>query len=138
MKNYFTIAELSRSATAVAKGIKNVPPTVKEMDALMTLITECLNPIRERYGHPIRVTSGFRCEALNRAVGGVASSQHLKGEAADLQGATDDETARIFECARDLGVYDQLLFEHGKGKRWVHISHKASGDRHIINGNYEV
>ena len=138
MKNYFTITELCKSATATAKGIRNTPTSTREFDAMVVLITECLNPIRERYGHPIRVTSGYRCETLNRIVGGVASSQHVKGEAADLQGATDDETARIFECARDLGVFDQLLFEHSKGKRWVHISHKASGDRHIINGNYEV
>ena len=137
MKNYFTLREMTASATATAKGIRNIPD-LDVCDNLLTLITECLNPIREAYGHPIRVSSGYRCEALNRTVGGVITSQHIKGQAADLVGIDDTETAEIFKIAERLGVYDQLLFEKSGCKRWVHISHKKSGDRKIKNANYEV
>lgn len=123
MDNYFTISELCASETARAKGIDNTP-TKQITDNLHLLITECLNPIREAYGKPIKVTSGYRCAELNKAVGGKSTSQHLKGYAVDIVGKTDGETKRIFDIAKALWNFDQLLFEYNtRGSKWVHISY---------------
>lgn len=80
---YFTITELTKSATATKQGIDNTPSA--EVTANLTaLVDKVLDPLREIYGKPIYVSSGYRCPKLNKAVGGVSNSQHLKGEAADL------------------------------------------------------
>ena len=107
--------------------------------------SEFIDKIREKYGKPITVTSGYRCPELNRAVGGAVNpdgtpkSQHCKGEAADLIGENKAETKKIFDIAKELGNYDQLLFETNKGGSvWVHISYKASGNRKIINENFRA
>lgn len=139
MKTYFSITELTHSDTANMFGINNTPS--KEIaDKLHVLITECLDPIREKCGFPITVTSGYRCEKLNKKVGGVSNSQHVKGEAADLIGKNDEQTRKIFEVAKSLGNFDQLLFEKNvsSGKKWVHISYKKTGNRKQCIDNYNV
>ena len=116
----FTLQELVASDTATRMGIDNSPDEEVEKK-LRLLATTILQPLRDKYGKPITVTSGYRCTALNKAVGGVATSQHLKGEAADL--VTDDVKA-LFNLAKQM-VEDgqievgQLIDEYG---RWVHIS----------------
>ena len=138
MKTYFTISELTHSAKAQEHGINNTPS--KEItDKLHILITECLDPIREACEFPVVVTSGYRCEALNKIVGGQANSQHLKGEAADLVGKNESQTRVIFSMAKALGNFDQLLYEHDiKGNKWVHISYKRTGNRRQCIDNYTV
>lgn len=134
--NYFTIKELSRSSTAEKLGIDNTP--TPEIRAKLNTLISVLDKIREQYGKPIFVTSGYRCPELNKAVGGVNSSQHVKGEAADLVGRNDDETRKIFETAKAFGQFDQLLYEkNSKGDIWVHISYKASGNRTMCIDNYK-
>ena len=134
--SYFTIKELSRSSTAEKLGIDNTP--TPEIRAKLNTLISALDKIREQYGKPIIVTSGYRCPELNRAVGGVKSSQHVKGEAADLVGRNDNETRKIFETAKALGNFDQLLYEkNSKGSIWVHISYKASGNRTMCIDNYK-
>ena len=134
--SYFTIKELSRSSTAEKLGIDNTPPP--EICAKLNTLISALDKIREQYGKPIIVTSGYRCPELNKAVGGVNSSQHVKGEAADLVGRNDNETRKIFETAKALGNFDQLLYEkNSKGSIWVHISYKASGNRTMCIDNYK-
>ncbi len=140
-RNYFTIAELTRSSTATAKGIDNTPTAAVRAN-LEALISNLLNPIREKYGNPIVVTSGYRCAALNKAVGGVADSQHLTGNAADLVGehGTAEEVKAIFRAALSVGGYDQLIIEHKGATRWVHVSWSASRRRGQLlcyrNGTY--
>ena len=103
MSNYFSLEELTASFTASKFGIDNTPP--KEVaDKLQILISECLNKIREAYGKPIIVTSGYRCAELNKKVGGKPTSQHLRGEAVDIVGANNEETRKIFEVAKRLGM----------------------------------
>ena len=134
--SYFTIKELSRSSTAEKLGIDNTP--TPEIRAKLNILISALDKTREQYGKPIFVTSGYRCPELNKAVGGVNSSQHVKGEAADLVGRNDDETRKIFETAKALGNFDQLLYEkNSKGSIWVHISYKASGNRTMCIDNYK-
>lgn len=137
-KNYFTISELTDSFTAKQLFIDNTPDK-ETTDKLHLLITECLNPIREACGFPITVTSGFRCAKLNAKVGGKPTSQHLKGEAADLVGKNESQTRVIFSMAKALGNFDQLLYEHDKkGNKWVHISYKKSGNRKQCIDNYSA
>lgn len=137
MGKYFTIEELCYSATAKAKNIDNTP-SKKVIDNLNTLITECLDPIREKFKRPIIVSSGYRCSKLNKIVKGASNSQHLTGQAADLVGRNLAETKNIFEIASEIGEYDQLLYEHNsKGAVWVHISYKSKGEnRRMKNENY--
>ena len=81
---YFTIEEMTKSSTAKAKDIDNTP-SQEILVKLQKLIEAILDPLREWYGKPIKVNSGYRCEALNKAVGSKANnSQHLYGEAADI------------------------------------------------------
>ena len=138
MGKYFSIEKLSYSRIAAEKGINNTP-TGDVKRSLELLIDKCLDPIREKYGKPITVSSGYRNYLVNQLVGGKATSQHLKGEASDIVGNNDKETRRIFEIAKELGNYDQLLFERNKkGSVWVHISYKAEGNRKQCIDNYIV
>lgn len=116
---YFTLAELLNSSTAKRLNIDNTP-TFDVVDNLNRLASY-LDDIRTKYGKPITVTSGFRSIALNKAVGGVANSQHTKGLAADLV-CTDME--KLVSIIRETGEYDQLITEHRKGSKsyWVHVS----------------
>ena len=138
MGKYFNIKELSYSRIAAEKGINNTPSGDAKR-SLELLIDKCLDPIREAYGKPITVSSGYRNYLVNQLVGGKATSQHLKGEAADIVGKNDKETRCIFEIAKEQGNYDQLLFERNKkGSVWVHISYKAEGNRQQCIDNYIV
>lgn len=119
---YFTIKELTNSATAKRKGIDN-KPSQDITSALTALVDNVLDPLRQAYGKPIVVTSGYRCAKLNKAVGGATSSQHVKGEAADIRSVSDDpkENKVIFDLIRKLGLpFDQLINEFGYD--WVHVS----------------
>lgn len=138
MGKYFNIKELSYSRIAAKKGINNTPNSDAKRK-LELLIDKCLDPIRQEYGKPITVSSGYRNYLVNQLVGGKDTSQHLKGEAADVVGNNEKETRRIFEIAKELGNYDQLLFERDKkGNVWVHISCKAEGNRKQCIDNYIV
>ena len=135
---YFSIKELCKSNTAIKNKIDNHPTPEIEKN-LTILIEHCLDPIREKFGKPITVTRGYRCEKLNKLVGGKPNSQHFKGQAADLVGDTNTKTTEIFEIAKQLGNFDQLLFEkNSKGSIWVHISYKDSGNRKQCIDNYNV
>ncbi len=122
MMKYFTIKELTASATAKRKGIDN-KPTQDITNALVALVENVLDPLREAYGKPIIVTSGYRSVKLNKAVGGAANSQHTKGEAADIRSVSDDpkENKVIFDLIRQMNLpYDQLINEYNYD--WVHVS----------------
>ena len=128
--NYITVDMLCASTTAKQKGINNTPNATVKAN-LEALITNVLNPIVEKVGFIPSINSGYRCEALNKAVGGTSSSQHLTGQAADI-GGSRDQVCKIFEAAVALGNYDQLIFEK-KNSYWVHISYKKDGtNRHEI------
>jgi hypothetical protein len=115
--------ELYASATAKAKGINN-KPSVQQMINLVYLTAYVLEPLRVAMGEPIKIGSGFRCEKLNTAVGGVYNSQHMKGQAADLCIDGDYQKGRKwFNYIKNHLPFDQLIWEHNsKGTYWVHVS----------------
>ncbi len=121
---HFTLREMCQSGTAMKRGIKNIPtePVVRR---LRLLCQNVLEPLRLRFG-VIRITSGYRCEQLNAAVGGSPHSQHLLGEAADIHIASMEVGRKMYEYIRDRLDYDQLLFEHrmSNGACWLHVSYK--------------
>ena len=120
---HFTIEELYASQTAKAKGIDN-KPNVQQMVNLVYLAAYVLEPLRVAMDEPIKIGSGFRCQALNKAVGGVYNSQHTKGQAADLCIDGDlTKGKRWFNYIRQHLQFDQLIWEHNtKGSYWVHVS----------------
>lgn len=127
---HFTISELCHSATAKARGLDNTP-TPEVVANLTRLVDNVLDPLRSAYGKPITVTSGYRSAQVNRSVNGATSSQHLKGEAADITAGSKAENKRLFELIQSLGLpWDQLINENDYS--WVHVSHKASGNRKQI------
>ena len=122
---YFTIRELIKSTTAIKRHIDNSPS--KEIERSLTaLVEKVLDPLREAYGKPIIVTSGYRCPRLNAIVGSTPSSQHVKGEAADIKSVQDtpEENKKLFDLIVKLGLpFDQLINEHNYD--WVHVSYGA-------------
>lgn len=120
---HFTIEEMYASDTAKRLGIDN-KPTTQKMINLVYLCAFVLEPLRVAMGKPINISSGYRCEKLNKAVGGVYNSQHLKGQAADIDIQGDMAFGRkIFDYIRDHLPFDQLIWEHSKsGSCWVHVS----------------
>ena len=120
---HFTIEELYDSATAKRLGINN-KPTIQKMINLVYLAAFVLEPLRVAMGRPINISSGFRCEQLNKAVGGVYNSQHLKGQAADINIEGDMAFGRkVFGYIKNHLPFDQLIWEHNaKGTYWVHVS----------------
>ena len=133
---YFTLSEFVRSDTAASLCISNVP-TFENVENLARLCELVLDPVRKQLGTPITVTSGFRCPALNKRVGGVSNSQHLSGLAADLK---SKDLSELFEALAENENVDQLLFEDNGHTRWVHVSIAPVGKqpRNYINRNYKA
>lgn len=124
MKNYFTIQELVVSDTAKRFGIDNTPtPQIKMR--LQELITSLLNPIREAWGGPVIVTSGYRCPELNKKVNGAATSVHMIGYAADLIPGNGKRAKFVKFVQNYLKThnlpFDQCIDEYG---RWCHVGLK--------------
>lgn len=116
---YFTIAEMVKSDTADRLGIDNRLPRELLANAGY-LIEKVLDPVREWYGKPIYVNSGYRCEALNKAVGGVADSYHLTGFAADIDTYSKEGNEAVFAYIRTHLPFTELGWEGGG--RWVHVA----------------
>ena len=129
---YFTINELIASDTARVKGIDNSPTTWVRAN-LVALIETLLDPLREAWKSPIRVTSGYRCGVLNRAVGGSSTSAHLYGCAADIVPINGKIAEFKAFCRGYFGsrrhLYDQVILEQSKGSEWVHIGLKTQDGR---------
>ena len=130
-KNYFKDTELYYSRTALEKGINNTPSD-EQLEWLKHIRDVYLNSVRELLGKPIIITSGYRSPELNKAVGGVANSNHLKAEAVDLQpkGAKVSELRNIFlSFLEDHNLpFDELIYEqNSKGSIWLHFAVRKNG-----------
>ena len=138
---HFRLREFTKSITAERLSLINEPDHEKIL-AMKHLCREVLEPLRQHYGKPIRITSGFRCEALNMAVGGVGNSQHMLGEAADLSVPSEEVARDWFQWIVNNTDFDQLLFEHSRRYHncWLHISCRwdSSRNRHMAIFNYQA
>jgi hypothetical protein len=123
------LAEVMRSETAKRKGISNMP-TPEHIENFKLLAENVFQPIREHFGVPIHISSGYRSKALNTAVGGSLSSQHCSGEAIDIDmDTTTVKNAEIFNFIKDNLNFDQLIWEFGTDSNpdWVHVSYESTG-----------
>ena len=130
---YFTLNELTKSSTAKRLGIDNTPTKQHEAN-LIALVDKILDPLRQAYGKPIIVTSGYRCDKLNKAIGGASTSQHKEGLAADIRSVEDtiSENKKIFDLIQKLKLpFDQLIDEYNYD--WVHVSYSNRNRRQIIH-----
>lgn len=121
----FTFAEMCKSEKAVVMGIPNIP-TGNEFIYMGRLVLNVLQPARDWLKAPIRINSGYRCEELNKAVGGVANSQHVKGQAADITTGTQIGNIRLFYWMVSNIPYDQIILE--KDGKWIHVSYVSSNE----------
>ena len=138
LTEHFTLTEFVRSETAERKHIDNTP-TVEVVANLRALCRNVLEPARVSFGAPIYITSGYRCPALNAAVGGKPTSQHLRGEAADLQVKGAKNLRKLYKVIKDHGIFDQLLYETNKsGAKWIHVSYAPYGNRRQAIDNYKA
>lgn len=126
---YFTIQELCKSSTADKLGIDNSPYELIE-EHLQDMVDNLLDPLREAWGGPIRVTSGYRCGKLNSAIGGSPTSSHQWGYAVDLQpvtGSVNHFARFVFKWLKDNNIpFDQFIIENDA---WVHLGYKYRDGR---------
>jgi hypothetical protein len=131
ISEHLSLAEVTRSETAKRKGVSNMP-TEAHLANFKLLAEKVFEPIRNHFGSPINISSGYRSEALNKAVGGSSSSQHCTGEAIDIDmdGSTNGVTNKmVFDYIKDNLEFDQLIWEFGTSSNpdWVHVSYESTG-----------
>ena len=133
LTSHFTLSEFTYSETAQRKNIDNTP-SPNAIANIKALCEEVLEPAREEYGRAMIISSGYRSEQLNKAVGGAKTSQHMTGCAADI---VCSEPRRLFDIIKANGKFDQLLWEHAGKTQWIHVSYKPNGkNRQQANDNY--
>lgn len=131
LSDNFYLSEMTKSQTAIRKNIDN-EPTTEIIENLRVLAVNVLQPIREHFNMPVTVTSGYRSPKLNKAIGGSKTSQHCKGEAADIEifGVPNGDLAVFI---RDNLDFDQVILENYKSGQpnsgWVHVSYKSQNNR---------
>lgn len=133
---FFTLKEFIKSTTAERLKIDNTPSAevVKNLQYGIDMVLDPLRRIRQK---PIIITSGYRCEKLNKAVGGVANSWHQKGNAADIHISSEEDAREIFEILKTLPSVDTILFEHAHKSQWIHVQWDMNKTpRHHYNFNY--
>lgn len=135
---YFSYWEMTRSRTAQKLHLNN-EPTEEQLRNLQALVTNVLDPLREAWGGPITVTSGFRSRQVNSAVGGAKNSQHWLGQAADIICAEGPRSTRALgEYIIDLHLpFDQLIFEGESARvlacQWIHVSYGPRNRRQVLH-----
>lgn len=117
LSEHFSLEEMTVSQAAARHGIKNIPGN-GELDNLKLLCSKVLEPFRDLVG-PLKVSSGFRCVQVNKLIGGVATSQHCKGQAADLIPYKTSIKEAYLALTKSAIPFDQAIFEFGS---WVHVS----------------
>lgn len=130
-----SLAEVTKSATAIKKGISN-EPTKEHLENLKAVAENIFQPLRDYFGVPIAVTSGYRSAELNAIIGGSSTSQHCKGEAIDLDADVYGSltNAEVFGYLREHADFDQLIWEFGDehNPAWVHCSYKQNNRGQVL------
>lgn len=132
---HFTLAEMTASTTAARIGDSNRPQLTAHVDALKLLCLKVLEPVRAHFGRPVRVNSGYRSAKTNAAVGSSPTSQHRRGEAADIE-IDGVSNADLAAWIADHVEFDQLILEaHRSGdpnSGWVHVSYAVGRNRRQV------
>lgn len=143
ISEHLDLAELIRSESSKRKGIDNTP-SADVIDNLKKIAENVFEPIRNNFRVPIIISSGFRCIKLNESIGGADSSQHVKGEAIDIDmdGTPNGvSNAMIFHYIKDKLDFDQLIWEFGNNENpdWCHVSYSHTGKqrKEILKGYKE-
>ena len=133
LSEHFTLEEFTRSSTAIRLEIDNTPPS-EAASNLQCLCQEVLEPLRRHAGRPVTISSGYRSQRLNKAVGGASGSQHCKGEAADIHIPDINTGHKWFHYIATHLPFDQLIWEFSGSTVWIHVSlrRKHSNNRHQI------
>ena len=131
LSEHLDLSEVTRSAMAKRLGVSNMP-TPEHIENFKKLAENIFEPIRKHFGVPIMISSGYRSKELNTAIGGAKSSQHLLGQALDLDmdGTPNGVTNKmVFDFIKDNLEYDQLISEFGTkdAPDWVHVSYNPKG-----------
>jgi len=131
ISKHLSLAEVSRSETAKRRGINNTP-SGEHLENFKILAENVFEKVREHFGVPIHISSGYRSKELNKAIGGSATSQHCSGEAIDIDmdGSAHGVTnAQVFNYIKDNLEFDQLIWEFGSDTNpdWVHVSYESTG-----------
>lgn len=125
----FTLIEFTKSISAYKRRIENhACLSEKNLENLKALCRNVLQPLRDHFKEPVYISSGFRCAALNKVVGGAKKSQHMYGEAADIYSAKGaNRTREWFLWMVDNLEFDQLIWEVRPYNKWIHVSFKSTG-----------
>ena len=135
---FYTLEELTKSSTAKRLKIDNTP-NAEVLKNLQYGVDMVLDPLRRIHQKQIVITSGFRCEKLNKAVGGVPNSWHTKGNAADIHIKDETDAREIFGILKTLPSVDTALFEHSQAAQWIHVQwDMKKTPRHHFNFNYKA
>lgn len=131
LSEHLSLAEVIKSETAKRRGVSNMP-TEAHLANFKLLAEKVFEPIRNHFGSPIHISSGYRSKALNEAIGGASSSQHCTGEAIDIDmdGSADGITNKmVFDYIKENLQFDQLIWEFGTSSNpdWVHVSYESNG-----------
>ncbi len=130
ISNNFDLTEFVKSETADKLGIDNTPDE-QAKENIIKLVVNVLQPLRNAYANPITINSGYRCPALNKAVGGSNTSSHIKGEAADITAGSPGKNKTLFNLVKKMNLtFDQMIDE--KNFSWVHISYRENNNRNQI------
>jgi hypothetical protein len=125
LSEHLDLSEIIRSDSAKRNGISNMP-TPEHIENFKILATKVFEPIREHFGVPIHISSGYRSVELNRLIKGSSSSEHCKGQAIDIDmDGTTITNKQVFDYIKDNLTFDQLINEFNYA--WVHVSYKANG-----------
>ena len=133
----FSLIELTSSETAVRKGINNTPTTEVVVN-LKYLCENVMQPLRDWYGKPINITSGYRSPQLNKAIGGSTTSDHCLGRAIDFT-LPQDDYKEVFDYIRENLIFDQLIWEMGNdiAPQWIHVSFRIDNNRKQVLRAYK-
>lgn len=140
ISKHISYREATRSITAERLGINNIP-NPEQLENMQLVAKEVFEPLRKSVNKPIKVESFFRCYKLNKAIGGSRNSQHMKGQAIDIDDDFGGTTnADMFYYIADNLKFDQLIWEFGSNVNpgWIHVSYKKTGNRNKISIAYKV
>ncbi|HSD40845.1 MAG TPA: D-Ala-D-Ala carboxypeptidase family metallohydrolase [Burkholderiales bacterium] len=128
LSSYYTLARLIHSDTGRSRGIENAPP--EALLPNLRLLARGLDRVRRLLGHPLDISSGYRCPELNAAVGGVPNSQHAQGLAVDFTCPGFGPPLAVARAIRDSEIaFDQCIYEFSE---WIHLSFSATPRRRVL------